>query len=605
MRTISNQRGEEVRMMEERKGYIEKISGTVVIARGIKDARIGEVVYVGYEGLIGEVVRVTQDSFVIQVYESTSGLSPGEPVYGTGKLLCAELGPGLMTTIFDGIQRPLYEILKKAGPFVKRGIRLNALPRDKKWYFKPLVRVGEVVSEGDIVGVVQETPLIEHKIMVPPGIKGEVVKVEEGEMTVDEDVIILKTKDSREVGIKMVQEWPVRVPRPYRERLTSEVPLIVGQRVIDTFFPVAKGGAACIPGGFGTGKTVTLQKIAMYSDSEIVIYIGCGERGNEIAELLKEFPRLRDAKSGRPIIERSIIIANTSNMPVSAREASIYMGVTMAEYYRDMGYHVTLIADSTSRWAEALREISGRLGEMPVERGYPAYLPDRLAEFYERAGRVLCLGRPEREGSLTILGAVSPPGGDFNEPVTIHTLRFVGAMWALDPDLAYRRHFPAINWNISFSQYVDIIERWWTKHVAKDFPEYRRRALRLLVVSSEIEAIASIVGESALPDDQRLILLVAEILKEGYLRQTAMEGEDVFCPLEKQYLMLKTIMDFFDKAYKLIRHNVSIEEIANIPEVFEMIRVKEEPIEEVKKLYDKLMRRLKEIADKYNVSLEG
>jgi len=590
--------------MEKRKGYIERISGTVVVARGIKDVKIGEVVYVGYDRLIGEVVRIQQDSFVIQVYEPTGGLSPKEPVYGTGQLLSAELGPGLLTSVFDGIERPLYEVLQKVGPFVKRGVRVNALPRDKRWYFKPLVKVGDIVEEGDIIGVVQETPLIEHKIMVPLGVKGEIVKIEEGEMKVEDSVAVLRTSNSREIEIRMMQVWPVRIPRPYRRRLTSEVPLIVGQRVIDTFFPVAKGGAACIPGGFGTGKTVTLQKIAMYSDSEIVIYIGCGERGNEIAELLKEFPRLKDAKTGRPIIERSIIIANTSNMPVSAREASIYMGVTIAEYYRDMGYNVTLIADSTSRWAEALREIASRLGEMPVERGYPAYLPDRLAEFYERAGRVVCLGRPEREGSLTILGAVSPPGGDFNEPVTIHTLRFVGTMWALDPDLAYRRHFPAINWNVSFSQYVDIIERWWIKNVAKDFPEYRRRALRLLVVSSEIEAIASIVGESALPDDQRLILLVADILKEGYLRQTALEGEDVFCPLNKQYLMLKMIIDFFDKAYKLIRNKVPVEEISNIPEVFEMIRVKEEPIDRVKELYERVNQRLEEIARRYNISLE-
>ncbi len=592
--------------MSVREGFIERISGPVVIAKGIKDIKLGEVVEVGYERLIGEVVRVSEEYFTIQVYESTSGIRPGEPVYATGKMLVAELGPGLLARIFDGVQRPLEEILKRVGPFIRRGVKVNALPRDVKWYFKPIVRSGVKVEEGDIIGVVQETPLIEHKIMVPPGIRGELVKIEEGEFTVEEPIAQVKTKKGEIVDIKMMHEWPVRVPRPFKERLPCEVPLVTGQRVIDTFFPVAKGGAACIPGGFGTGKTVTLHKISMYCDAQIVVYIGCGERGNEMCELLTEFPKLVDPKTKRPIIERSILIANTSNMPVSAREASIYMGVTMAEYYRDMGYHVTLIADSTSRWAEAVREIAGRLEEMPVERGFPAYLPDRIAEFYERAGRVKCLGRPNREGSVTILGAVSPPGGDFNEPVTIHTLRFVGTMWALDTDLAYRRHFPAINWLISFSQYADVIEEWWKKHVSEDFPKYRRRALRLLTAASEIEAIASVVGESALPDDQRLILLVADILKEGFLRQVALEGEDTFCKPEKQYLMLKMIMDFYDKAYILVRNRVPIEEIAELPVISEMIRVKEDErgIEAVKEVYERAMKALDNIARKYGISLE-
>ena len=592
--------------MSVRKGFIERISGPVVIAKGIKDIKLGEVVEVGYERLIGEVVRVSEEYFTIQVYESTSGIRPGEPVYATGKMLVAELGPGLLARIFDGVQRPLEEILKRVGPFIRRGVKVNALPRDVKWYFKPIVKPGIKVEEGDIIGVVQETPLIEHKIMIPPGIRGELVKIEEGEFTVEEPIAQVKTKKSEIVDIKMMHEWPVRVPRPFKERLPCKVPLVTGQRVIDTFFPVAKGGAACIPGGFGTGKTVTLHKISMYCDAQIVVYIGCGERGNEMCELLTEFPKLVDPKTKRPIIERSILIANTSNMPVSAREASIYMGVTMAEYYRDMGYHVTLVADSTSRWAEAVREIAGRLEEMPVERGFPAYLPDRIAEFYERAGRVICLGRPDREGSVTILGAVSPPGGDFNEPVTIHTLRFVGTMWALDTDLAYRRHFPAINWLISFSQYADVIEEWWKKHVSTDFPRYRRRALRLLTVASEIEAIASVVGESALPDDQRLILLVADILKEGFLRQVALEGEDTFCKPEKQYLMLKMIMDFYDKAYILVRNRVPIEEIAELPVISEMIRVKEDErgIEAVKEVYERAMKALDNIARKYGISLE-
>ncbi|MEM0377424.1 MAG: V-type ATP synthase subunit A, partial [Thermofilum sp.] len=592
--------------MSPRKGYITRVSGPVVFAKGISDIKLGEVVYVGEGGLLGEVVRISQDYFAIQVYEDTSGIRPREPVTATGKLLVAELGPGLMGMVFDGVQRPLEDIRRLVGDFVRRGVKVPSLSRSKRWHFKPRVAPGDKVEAGDILGVVQETPLIEHRVMVPPGLSGTVKEVApEGDYTIEEPVVFLESGGAA-VELTMRQEWPVRRPRPYRERLSSEVPLLIGQRIIDTFFPIAKGGAGAIPGGFGTGKTVTLHKVSMYSDSQIVVYIGCGERGNEIAEMLKEFPELVDPKSGRPIIERSIIIANTSNMPVSAREASIYMGVTIAEYYRDQGYDVTLIADSTSRWAEALREIAGRLGELPVERGYPAYLPDKIAEFYERGGRVKVLGRPEREGSVTILGAVSPPGGDYNEPVTIHTLRFVGTMWALDTELAYRRHFPAINWLRSFSQYADIVERWWVKNVAPDFPQYRRRALRLLTVASEVEAIASVVGEGALPDDQRLLLITSEILKEGFLRQTALSGEDVFCRPEKQYLLLKMMIDFYDRAYDLVRKRVSVEEILKLPEIYEMMRVKEDErgIEAVKELYDRVMSRLEEIAKRHGISFE-
>jgi len=590
-------------LMTDRIGKVKKISGPVVIAKGINDIKIGEVVEVGNDRLIGEVVRVFEDYFTIQVYEPTDGLKPLEPVHATGKMLVAELAPGLITMVFDGVQRPLGRIFEQSGAFIRRGVKVNPLSRDKKWYFKPLKKKGEKVTAGDIVGVVKETPLISHKIMVKYDINGRIKEINEGDYTINEPYGYIELSNGKEIPLMMLQEWPVRTPRPYVKRLSSEVPLLTGIRVIDTFFPIAKGGAGCIPGGFGTGKTITLHKISMYSNSEIVIYIGCGERGNEIAEMLKEFPKLTDPKTGRPIIERSIVIANTSNMPVSAREASIYMGVTLAEYYRDMGYNVTLIADSTSRWAEALREISGRLGEIPVERGYPAYLPDKLAEFYERAGRVQPLGKPVREGSVTIIGAVSPPGGDFNEPVTIHTLRFVGTMWALDPELAYRRHFPAINWLRSFSQYAKIVESWWSKNIAKDFGEYRRKALRLLTVSSEIEAIASVVGEGALPDDQRLFLLISDILKEGFLRQTALEGEDIFCIPEKQYLLLKMIMDFFDKVYVLIQKKVPIEEITKLPEISEMKRVKEDErgIKAVKELYNKIMTRLEEISRKYNI----
>ncbi|UNQ74293.1 V-type ATP synthase subunit A [Infirmifilum sp. NZ] len=592
-------------MSGDRKGYIAKISGPVVIGKGISNIKLGEVVYVGNEGLLGEVVRVGQDYFAAQVYEDTSGLRPREPITGTGKLLVAELGPGLMSSVFDGVQRPLESIKELVGPFVKRGVKVNPLPRNKKWHFVPMVEKGVKVGSGDIIGTVQETSLIEHRIMIPVGIEGRLREIApEGDYTI-EDVVAVVESDGRTYELTMKQEWPVRQARPYKERLTSEVPLLIGQRVIDTFFPIAKGGAGAIPGGFGTGKTVTLHKVAMYSDSQIVIYIGCGERGNEIAEMLMEFPRLTDPKSGRPIIERSIVIANTSNMPVSAREASIYMGITLAEYYRDQGYDVTLIADSTSRWAEALREIAGRLGELPVERGYPAYLPDKIAEFYERGGRVKPLGSPERSGSVTVLGAVSPPGGDYNEPVTIHTLRFVGVMWALDTDLAYRRHFPAINWLRSFSQYADIVERWWVKNVSPEFPQYRRRALRLMTVASEIEAIASVVGEGALPDDQRLILLTSEIIKEGFLRQTALSGEDIFCKPEKQYWLLKMMIDFFDKAYELIKKRVSIEEITKLPEVYEMMRVKEDErgLEAVKELYNRVMAKLDEIAQRHGVQI--
>jgi V/A-type H+-transporting ATPase subunit A len=588
----------------DRKGYIVSVSGPVVTAKGIPDIKMGEVVYVGNEELLGEVVRVMQDSFAVQVYEDTSGIKPKEPVRATGKLLVAELGPGLMAQVFDGIQRPLEDIKELVGSFIKRGVKVNPLPRDKKWHFIPKVEKGVKVSSGDIIGVVPETPLIEHRIMVPVGISGTVTEVApEGDYTIDEPILTIENGGKQELTMK--QEWPVRQARPYKERLPSEVPLLVGQRVVDTFFPVAKGGAGAIPGGFGTGKTVTLHKISMYSDSQIVVYIGCGERGNEIAEMLKEFPELVDPRSGRPIIERSIIIANTSNMPVSAREASIYMGITIAEYYRDQGYDVTLIADSTSRWAEALREIASRLGELPVERGYPAYLPDKIAEFYERGGLVRTLGRPERVGSVTVLGAVSPPGGDYNEPVTIHTLRFVGTMWALDTDLAYRRHFPAINWLKSFSQYADIVERWWVKNVSPEFPKYRKRALRLLAVSSEIEAIASVVGEGALPDDQRLILLTSEIIKEGFLRQVAFTGEDVFCKPEKQYWLLKMMIDFFDKSYELIKRRVSIEEIMKLPEIYEMMRVKEDErgLPAVKELYERIMAKLDEVAKRHGISI--
>ncbi len=604
-------------------GELRRIAGSIVVGTGIPDIQIGEVVLVGSEELIGEVIRITENTFTAQVYESTSGIKPGEKVVATGKRLVAELGPGMLNRIYDGVGRDLELLFKEKGPFISRGAKVSTLSRNIKWHFKPIIPKGTEVEGGDIIGEVQETPMILHKILIPPGLRGTLISIEEGEFTVDEPVAKILTKDG-EIEIKMMQEWPVRIPRPFKEngRLPLDKPLITGQRVIDTFFPIAKGGAASIPGGFGTGKTVTLHQLAKWSDANVVVYIGCGERGNEMSEVLTEFPELKDPRTGRPLMERTILIANTSNMPVAAREASIYIGVTMAEYYRDQGYDVALMADSTSRWAEALREISGRLEEMPVERGYPAYLPDRIAEFYERAGRVKVLGKPEREGSVTIIGAVSPPGGDFNEPVTIHTLRFTGVFWALDTELAYSRHFPAINWLKSyslysgpllssftqsfqsFSSYRETID-WWSK-VFKEFPEYRARALELLSIAAEIESIARVIGESALPDDQRLILLTAEIIKEGFLRQSAFDEVDAYCEPQKQVLLLKMIMDFHEKAIKLVKNRVPIDVIREIPQISLMMRAKEDRggIKSILKIIQDTEEALEKIANNYGFSIK-
>ncbi|MGB9728537.1 MAG: V-type ATP synthase subunit A [Thermoprotei archaeon] len=604
-------------------GEIRRVAGSIIVGTGIPDIQIGEVVLVGSEELIGEVIKITEDMFTAQVYESTSGIRPGEKIVGTNKRLIAELGPGMLNKIYDGVGRDLELLFKERGPFISRGAKISTLPRNIKWHFKPILAKGVEVEGGDIIGEVQETPMLLHKILIPPDIKGVLIYIEEGDFTVDEPVAKVMTKHG-EVEIKMMQEWPVRIPRPFKEngRLPLNKPLITGQRVIDTFFPIAKGGAASIPGGFGTGKTVTLHQLAKWSDTNVVVYIGCGERGNEMSEVLTEFPELKDPRTGRPLMERTILIANTSNMPVAAREASIYMGVTMAEYYRDQGYDVALMADSTSRWAEALREISGRLEEMPVERGYPAYLPDRIAEFYERAGRVVVLGKPEREGSVTIIGAVSPPGGDFNEPVTIHTLRFTGVFWALDTELAYSRHFPAINWLKSyslyagsllssytqsfqsFSHYKEAID-WWTR-IFKEFPEYRARALELLSIAAEIESIARVIGESALPDDQRLILLTAEIIKEGFLRQSAFDEVDAYCDPQKQALLLKMIIDFYDNAVKLVKNRIPIDVIREMPQISLMMRVKEDHggIKSILKVMEDTKEALEKIANNYGFSIK-
>ena len=605
-----------------RVGEIDRIAGTLVVGSGIPDITIGEVVEVGEKGLIGEVIRIIEDTFAAQVYEPTSGLKPGDPIKGTGKRLVAELGPGLLKNIFDGVGRPLEDLIKTSGSFIKRGIKALTLPRDKKWFFHPLVKEGTYVEEGDIIGEVQETVNTVHKILVPPGLKGRILDVGGGEYKVIDIIGKIESDEGEVKELTMVQEWPVRVPRPIVQggRLNMKTPLITGQRVIDVFYPVAKGGAAAIPGGFGTGKTITLHQLAKWSDADIVVYIGCGERGNEMAEVLTDFPKLTDPRTGRPLMERTVLIANTSNMPVSAREASVYMGVTIAEYYRDMGYDVSLMADSTSRWAEAIREISGRLGEMPVERGFPAYLPDKIAEFYERAGRVKVLGKPERQGSVTIIGAVSPPGGDFNEPVTIHTLRFTGVFWALDPDLAYSRHFPAINWLKSYSLYANQIIggfvrsfsmykrellEWWNT-VSEDFLYYRDKAMEILTTAAEVESIARIIGEKSLPDDQRLLLLTSELIKEGFLRQNAFDEVDTFSEPEKSALLLKLIIDFHAMVDKVIKKRIPIDRVIQLPVISKIKRVKFDPkrVEAIHKLSDEARSELMKLAEEYRVEIK-
>jgi V/A-type H+-transporting ATPase subunit A len=606
----------------ERQGQIRWISGAVIIAAGIPDIEMGEIVEVGNEHLIGEVIGVGAEEFTVQVYEVTTGLRPGEKVKGTGKRLVAELGPGLLDSILDGIGRPLETIRKLQGSFIGRGVRVNTLSRDKKWHFKPEVNEGDEVDGGVFLGLVQETPAVVHRIMVPPNRRGKILSIKEGDYTVDEAIGRLKTPDGSQVELKLMQEWPIRIPRPFKPggRIPLEEPLVTGQRVIDTFFPLPKGGTASIPGGFGTGKTVMLHSLAKWSDSKVIVYIGCGERGNEICEVLTDFPELIDPRTGRPLMERTILIANTSNMPVAAREASIYLGVTMAEYYRDQGYDVAIMADSTSRWAEALREISGRLEEMPAEGGYPAYLPDRIAEFYERAGKVMALGEPSRTGSVSIIGAVSPPGGDFNEPVTIHTLRFTGVFWALDRDLAYSRHFPAIHWLKSYSLYVDrLVGAWaksfsnyaekiasyWKGKLGKDFEELRSKALGILGESSEIESIARIMGERALPDDQRLVLLSAELIKEAFLRQFAYHDVDAFCDMEKQVAMLEMLIDFHEKASVLVRNGVPVEKIKELPHIKRMERAKEDKAgtEGVGRLTVEVQDALIKIAQEYDLEM--
>jgi len=562
-----------------------------------------EMVTVGKERLRGEIIRIEEDAAIIQVYENTSGLKPGEEVLGTGKPLSVELGPGLIGNIYDGCQRPLTVLREKTGIFIKRGIETPALSRDKKWRFTPKMKVNDMVHGGDVLGTVAESEIIEHKILVPPNIQGRISEIaDEDEYTVEDVIATVKTNSGTEI-LKMFHTWPVRRPRPYKRRLLPEIPLITGQRVIDTFFPLAKGGSASIPGGFGTGKTITQQQLAKWSDADVIIYVGCGERGNEMVDILTSFPELNDPKSGKPLMERTILIANTSNMPVSAREASIYTGVTIGEYYRDMGYHVALMADSTSRWAEALREISGRLEEMPAEEGFPSYLPTRLGEFYERAGVVETLGSEEKIGSLSIIGAVSPPGGDFSEPVTTHTKRFTRVFWALDKELADARHYPAINWILSYSEYAEGISEWWSKNVDKEWQRYRNEAMKILQREDELKEIVKLVGPEALPDSQRLILEAARMLRIAFLQQNALDPIDTYSAPIKQFKMLKIILDFYDGARKIIEKGVPIFKVTQLPIVSEIMRMKSEIPSDKIQLLDECYLRVKDSLSKLEESL--
>jgi V/A-type H+-transporting ATPase subunit A len=581
-------------------GKIRRISGSLIIAMDMENAKMGDVVNIGKEKLIGEVIKLKEEETTIQCYEDTSGVRPGEPVINTGDALSAELGPGLLGSIYDGLQRSESKMFEESGFSINRGVRTPSLDPKRKWHFNPTVRCGDKVIEGDVIGTVKETSIIEQRILVPIGSSGIITKIEEGDFTVHDVVAIVKS-DGKEKNLTLSQKWPVRIPRPFKKRLGLIDPLITGQRVIDTFFPIAKGGTAAIPGGFGTGKTVLLHQFAKWSDVDVVIYIGCGERGNEIADLLESFPGLEDPKTGCSLMERTVIIANVSNMPVSAREASIYFGITIAEYYRDMGYDVALVADSTSRWAEALRDISGRLEEIPAEVGYPAYLSDRIAGFYERAARVASLGSTTRTGSVTIVGAVSPPAGDFSEPVTRHTMRFIQIFWALDTELAYRRHFPAINWINSYSGYVDFICDWWTKH-DKNWKDLRQSGMWLLQEASGLEETAMIIGEQSLPDEQRLKLFGLELIKDGFLRQDATDEIDSFCNPAKQVEMLKIIMEFYKRTNHLILNGVPIEKITALPIGHAIIMSKRmKTVEEIKDLQKDLDKEVVDLAKRYGV----
>ncbi len=578
-------------------GIITKVAGPLVIADGMRDANMFDVVRVSKQRLIGEIIEMHGDKASIQVYEETSGLGPGEEVESTGAPLSVELGPGLIGAIYDGIQRPLNEIMKVAGTNLKRGVEVSSLDHEKKWAFTPVAKVGDKVKSGDILGTVQETTAVLHKILVPNKVEGTVERIEDGEFNIDETVAVIKTDDG-EKEVKMFTTWPVRIGRPYKKKLSPDILLTTGQRPVDTLFPLAKGGVAAVPGPFGSGKTVVQHQLAKWAAADIIVYIGCGERGNEMTDVLNEFPELKDPRTGNSLMERTVLIANTSDMPVAAREASIYTGITIAEYFRDMGYTVALMADSTSRWAEALREMSGRLEEMPGEEGYPAYLGSRLAQFYERAGRVIVNGTEDTEGALSVIGAVSPPGGDISEPVSQATLRIVKVFWGLDANLAYKRHFPAINWLTSYSLYTDQLEKWFSENAAPDFMELRGRLLALLQDEAELEEIVNLVGMDALSAPDRLKLESARSIREDYLHQNAFDPTDTYTSLKKQVLMMRAILSYYDKALEALNKGANIEMLVNIPVRERIGRYKYEPEDKIDGEFDSIEAQLdEEIAD--------
>jgi V/A-type H+-transporting ATPase subunit A len=581
-------------------GKVIRIAGPVIRAVGLERVRLYDVVHVGELGLIGEVIRLAGGVTTVQVYEDTSGIRVGEPVRGTGLPLVAHLGPGLLGQVYDGLQRPLETLAEMSGEYIRRGEYASPLPEERRWPFTPSILVGDLVEPGDILGVVPESRTIEHRILVPPHLRGRVADIRSGEFGIHETVAVLNPQDDRgaeETDIELVQRWPVREPRPCQTRLAPREPLITGTRIIDAFFPVAKGGSAIIPGGFGTGKTVAEHSLARWADADVVVYVGCGERGNEMTDVLEEFPTLEDPRTGAPLMERTVLIANTSNMPVAAREASIYTGITIAEYYRDMGYDVLLLADSTSRWGEALREISGRLEEMPGEEGYPAYLAARLAEFYERAGRVICLGSRDdagdqrRMGSVSVVGAVSPPGGDFSEPVTQNSMRVASTFWALDYDLSRRRHFPAINWTRSYSLYD--FSDWFERKVGSDWDELAREAMALLQREVELLEIVQLVGPDALAETERAVLAAARMLREDFLQQSAFHEIDRFCPVGKAHWMLKTCMDFYHYTQSALEAEISLERVTSLPVVSDIARMKELPVEKAEKEIQSIMDRVR------------
>ena len=582
------------------KGKIVWVSGPAVKADGMSSVKMYETVEVGESKLIGEVIRLTGDVAFIQVYESTSGLKPGEQVIGTGQPLSVLLGPGIIGKIYDGIQRPLDDIAKKSGAFIGRGITTSPVDMKKKYKFTPSVKKNDTIIGGSILGAVQETPLLTHNILVPPTHPEATITeiAKEGEYDLEHIVVHASSKNGDKIELKMYHKWPVRKPRPYAERYDPSVPLVTGQRIIDTYFPIAKGGTGAIPGGFGTGKTVTLHQIAKWADSKVVVYIGCGERGNEMTEVLVEFPHLIDHRSQRPLMERTVLVANTSNMPVAAREASIYTGVTIAEYYRDMGYDVVLVADSTSRWAEALREMSGRLEEMPAEEGYPSYLASRLAEFYERAGRIRALGSPDRSGSVTLVGAVSPSGADFTEPVTTHTIRFIKTFWALDTRLAYSRHYPSINWMQSYSGYLEDISKWWKENVSPDWYDLRAESYHILQREDTLKEIVRLLGPEALPDEEKLVLEVARMLKIGILQQNSFDKVDTYCGPAKQLKLVRLMVKFYKEAQKALKEGKSLADIRALPIITTLLKAKFE-------VTDEQISKLEEIDKQLSNSFKG